>query len=56
MFGQVQKIIGNVSNSAGYPAKLFPMEVQVAFYRHNPTTRTSLNDTDSNSLPHVPDG
>merc|ERR1711868_165289 len=55
------------------------MEVQVAFYRHNPTTRTSLttaaigslllvgllggllgggglDDTDSNSLPHVPDG
>merc|ERR1712062_316087 len=86
MFGQVQKIIGNVSSSAGYPAKLFPMEVQVAFYRHNPTTRTSLttaaigslllvgllgslgglagdllgggglDDTDSNSLPHVPDG
>merc|ERR1719197_423610 len=86
MFGQVQTIIGNVSSSAGYPAKLFPMEVQVAFYRHNPTTRTSpataaigslllvgllgglcglagdllggggLNDTDSNSLPHVPDG
>ena len=42
MFGQVQTIIGNVSSSAGYPAKLFPMEVQVAFYRHNPTTRTSL--------------
>merc|ERR1719192_664506 len=42
MFGQVQKIIGNASSSAGYPAKLFPMEVQVAFYRHNPTTRTSL--------------
>ena len=41
MFGQVQTIIGNVSSSAGYPAKLFPMEVQVAFYRHNPTTRTS---------------
>merc|ERR1719495_2106487 len=86
MFGQVQKIIGVVSSSAGYPAKLFPMEVQVAFYRHNPTTRTSLttaaigslllvgllgglgglagdllgggglDDTDSNSLPHVPDG
>merc|ERR1719325_469460 len=86
MFGQVQTIIGNVSSSAGYPAKLFPMEVQVAFYRHNPTTRTSpataaigslllvgllgglsglagnllgcggLDDTDSNSLPHVPDG
>merc|ERR1719273_2350050 len=86
MFGQVQKIIGNVSSSAGYPAKLFPMEVQVAFYRHNPTTRTSLttaaigslllvgllgglgglagnllgggglDDTDSNSLPHVPNG
>merc|ERR1719325_394905 len=86
MFGQVQKIIGNVSSSAGYPAKLFPMEVQVAFYRHNPTTRTSLataaigslllvgllgglgslssnllggsglDDTDSNGLPHVPDG
>merc|ERR1712235_107054 len=81
MFGQVQTIIGNVSSSAGYPAKLFPMEVQVAFYRHNPTTRTSpatsaigslllvgllgglgghllggggLDDTDSNSLPHVP--
>merc|ERR1719341_2004912 len=86
MFGQVQTIIGNVSSSAGYPAKLFPMEVQVAFNRHNPTTRTSfttaaigslllvgllgglgglagnllggggLDDTDSNSLPHVPDG
>merc|ERR1712158_101860 len=86
MFGQVQTIIGNVSSSAGYPAKLFPMEVQVAFYRHNPTTRTSfttaaigslllvgllgglgglagdllggggLDDTDSNSLPHVPNG
>merc|ERR1719309_233724 len=86
MFGQVQKIIGNVSSSTGYPAKLFPMEVQVAFYRHNPTTRTSLttaaigslllvgllgglgglagdllgggglDDTNSNSLPHVPDG
>merc|ERR1712004_409706 len=73
MFGQVQKIIGNVSSSAGYPAKLFPMEVQVAFYSHNPTTRTSLttaaigslllvgllgslDDTDSNSLPHVPNG
>merc|ERR1719192_2175190 len=86
MFGQVQTIIGNVSSSAGYPAKLFPMEVQVAFYRHNPTTRTSLataaigslllvgllgglgglagdllgggglDNTDSNSLPHVPDG
>ena len=42
MFGQVQTIIGNVSSSAGYPAKLFPMEVQVAFYRHNPTTRTSF--------------
>merc|ERR1719400_1488365 len=86
MFGQVQTIIGHVSSSAGYPAKLFPMEVQVAFYRHNPTTRTSLttaaigslllvgllgglgglagdllgggglDDTDSNSLPHVPNG
>merc|ERR1711962_1158691 len=86
MFGQVQTIIGNVSSSAGYPAKLFPMEVRVAFYRHNPTTRTSfttaaigslllvgllgglgglagdllggggLDDTDSNSLPHVPNG
>merc|ERR1712004_518321 len=86
MFGQVQTIIGNVSSSAGYPAKLFPMEVQVAFYRHKPTTRTSLataaigslllvsllgglcglagdllgggglDDTDSNSLPHVPNG
>merc|ERR1719432_359843 len=76
MFGQIQKIIGNVSSSAGYPAKLFPMEVQVAFYRHNPTTRTSLTTaaigslllvgllsglgglagTDSNSLPHVPNG
>merc|ERR1719357_2141056 len=42
MFGQVQKIIGNVSSSTGYPAKLFPMEVQVAFYRHKPTTRTSF--------------
>merc|ERR1712203_978726 len=50
MFGQVQKIIGNISSSAGYPAKLFPMEVQVAFYRHNPTTRTSLTTAAFGSL------
>ena len=50
MFGQVQTIIGNVSSSAGYPAKLFPMEVQVAFYRHNPTTRTSLTTAAIGSL------
>ena len=50
MFGQVQTIIGNVSSSAGYPAKLFPMEVQVAFYRHNPTTRTSFTTAAIGSL------
>ena len=38
------------TGNTGYPAKLFPMEVQVAFYRHNPTTRTSLTTAAIGSL------